>query len=207
MTTRTKHDEVKPWERQENESRQAFEAFATYRDMGAQRSIVKVARELGKSEALISRWSSTHEWVKRAEAYDAEMDRVFLKDQEKARRDMAERQARIAMMFQNKVVDRLRSLDPMELSPAELARWFDVAVKVERLARGESTDKTEVDLSGQVNTKHEEHHTHVHTLDRYAESFANLIARRKAMGGNGGDPSEDSVGEPLHSARADTETS
>ena len=36
------------WERQEGETAQAFQAFAAYRDMGAERSLAKVAQKVGK---------------------------------------------------------------------------------------------------------------------------------------------------------------
>ena len=59
------------WERQENESARAYEAFSLYRDMGAERSLVKVGHSLGKSRALIERWSSQHDWVDRVKALEA----------------------------------------------------------------------------------------------------------------------------------------
>ncbi len=59
------------WERQEGESSKAFEAFATYRDLGAQRSLAKVGQILGKSTALMERWSRQHDWVARVEALEA----------------------------------------------------------------------------------------------------------------------------------------
>ncbi len=39
-----------PWDRQPNESPQAFEAFATYRDMAYQRSLAAVGWKLHKSK-------------------------------------------------------------------------------------------------------------------------------------------------------------
>ena len=53
------------WDRQPNESPKAFEAFATYRDMGYQRSLAAVGWRLHKSRSLLSRWSAAHGWVKR----------------------------------------------------------------------------------------------------------------------------------------------
>jgi hypothetical protein len=56
------------WGRQENESARAFQAFEVYRDLGVERSLVKVGQTLGKSRALIERWSAQHDWVDRVEA-------------------------------------------------------------------------------------------------------------------------------------------
>ena len=52
---------MRAWERLENESSRAFEAFSAYRDLGPQRSLAKVAETLGKSKALMERWSAKHD--------------------------------------------------------------------------------------------------------------------------------------------------
>ncbi|GAA0695311.1 hypothetical protein GCM10010193_57570 [Kitasatospora atroaurantiaca] len=128
---------AEPWERQEGESAQAFEAFAKYRDMGPARSTAKVARELGKSGSLMDRWSRSYAWVLRATSWDREQDRVFLAEQRQARRDLARRHARLAQAFLSKAVARLQTLSPSELSPSDLLRYFQVAADIERRAVGE----------------------------------------------------------------------
>lgn len=65
----------KEWERVPGETQKAFEAFCIYRDMGASRSLQKVADRLGKCSRLIKKWSSQDGWVKRTTAYDDYMDR------------------------------------------------------------------------------------------------------------------------------------
>jgi len=153
--TRPRDTNLEPWERQKGESRQAFQAFAIYRDMGAARSLQKVAQQLSKSLALMKRWSEKWSWVARAAAWDAELDRRAREAQEKARAEMAERHIKEAMLFQQKVVERLKTLEPDELSPSDLAKWFDIAVKVERLARGEPTENVKQEVQGQVTQRHE----------------------------------------------------
>jgi hypothetical protein len=64
------------WERQEGESARAYEAFSLYRDYGPARSIAKVAEALGKSRALLERWSVAHEWVDRVAALEARDEMV-----------------------------------------------------------------------------------------------------------------------------------
>ena len=64
-----------PWDRQADESPQAFEAFATYRDMAYQRSLAAAGWKLHKSKKLLERWSAAHGWVKRVAAWDAYNDR------------------------------------------------------------------------------------------------------------------------------------
>lgn len=139
-----------PWERQRGESRQAFEAFALYRDLGSDRSYAKVARELGKSLTLIQRWGSRWDWVARAAAWDREQDRIRRETQLEAIKKMNEQHALIASAFLQKLVERLRNTDPRELPAAVMPKWFETAVKVERLARGEPTENISQEHTGKV---------------------------------------------------------
>ena len=62
-----------PWERRKGESPQAWAAFQAHRDMRVgERSARKVAKAIGRSDTLTSRWCATHDWVARAAAWDAE---------------------------------------------------------------------------------------------------------------------------------------
>ena len=62
--------ERKPWDRCKGETRKAYEAFLCYRDMGDSRRLVDVGEKLGKSEALMERWSFKWGWVDRVAAYE-----------------------------------------------------------------------------------------------------------------------------------------
>jgi hypothetical protein len=130
-----------PWEKQPGESPKAFRAFAIYRDTPtAERSQRRVAAELGKSGALIGRWSSQHSWVARAEAWDSELDRVKREAAKRGIEEMNDRHIGIALQMQAIIVKRLQeaniAIKPEQLDPSELARWFDLAYKAERMARG-----------------------------------------------------------------------
>lgn len=63
-------EEVKAWDRRENESSEAYAAFKCYLEMSP-RSIRRVSQELSKSYTIIGRWSRENEWVKRTAAYDS----------------------------------------------------------------------------------------------------------------------------------------
>ncbi len=138
------------WERQPGETGKAYSHFAKYRDLGPERSMEKLRKNLGVkvSQTRLEQLSVKYNWVNRAAAYDDYIDRKKREEKEKAILDMAERHARLAVAFQQKVVERLRELDSAELEPRDLSKWLDIAVKVERLARGEPTEigKQEVTL-------------------------------------------------------------
>ena len=136
-----------PWERQPEETPDAWAAFVQYRDMGSNRSTAKVAQALGKTKTIMDRWSSKHAWVRRCLAWDNEQDRQWREEQTAARKRMAERQAATAAAAQNKIAQFIVDLDPTRLTPTEAARWYEVAVKVERQARGEP-DRVEVSGPG-----------------------------------------------------------
>jgi hypothetical protein len=131
-----------PWEQQAGESARAFGAFAAYRDLGSRRSLRAAAeRFYGQASAArerqLDKWSRTFRWVERANAWDQHLDAEARRVQEEARREMVERHVKEARALQAKAVERLRSLRPEELGPADLLRYFVEAAKLERLALGE----------------------------------------------------------------------
>jgi hypothetical protein len=141
MNQQLKKSGVKPWEQQENESSPAFEAFVVYRDLGiGSRSTAKVQQFLDKSKRLIDRWSGSNGWVERVRAYDAHLDEKKRNEALADARKMTRAHIKIAQGMLGHVVSRIQSIDPSTLSPSQLSNWFDTAVKIERLARGEHTD-------------------------------------------------------------------
>lgn len=129
--------EPEPWERQLNESPQAFEAFACYRDMGASRSTSKVSRQLCKSRTLITRWSSEHDWVKRVAAWDAEKDRAARETQINDIIEMRKRHAATAKKMMDLADTALNNINPEDVSVNELSRLVESASKLERISRGD----------------------------------------------------------------------
>lgn len=129
------------WEKQSNESSQAFEAFVIYRDMGLQRSIRSAAKTLGKSHKLLERWSAKYKWSDRAAAFDAHMDSITIKANEDARREMSERQAKTGMKMQEAASQALEKIDPASLRVNEALRMAETGVKIERAARGMDDSK------------------------------------------------------------------
>ena len=130
------------WERLPGESSKAYEAFCIYRDLGVDRSIEKTAKSRLKpgSFSWLRNWSSKYNWVERARAYDDYLEREKRKEQEKAILEMVERHTKEAMALQQKALERLKSLDPNELSTRDVLNYLMEAMKLERLSRGEPTE-------------------------------------------------------------------
>lgn len=156
MSHRTAREEVKtmaetntpkPWERQEGEGPKPFEAFCVYRDMGIERSLAKVGTQLGKSTALMERWSAKYDWVKRAAAWDDEQERLEREAKEKQRlKDIAkmrERHAGIAVSMLLKAATALQTIPPEDIKAQDISRMVDVASKLERISRGDVGDVIE----------------------------------------------------------------
>jgi len=145
MTEKKTPQNVPPelWERQEGESAPAFQAFAAYRDMGAERSLAKVAQKLGKSKALMERWSRRWRWGARADAWDDETDRRTCRELQKGIAEMRRNHVGIAKAMLVKALQALQKIPTDEISPRDVSNMVDVAAKLERLSRGEATERTE----------------------------------------------------------------
>jgi hypothetical protein len=134
------------WERQHGEPPRAYLWFCEYRDMGVSRSVAKVQEKWGKKISINRLYclSSKYNWVERAEAYDDHMDKLRRAENEEAIRKMSERHAGMAVLIQQKLMQKLQNYTIDEISSADVARLFDVAVKIERLSRGGSTAIEEI---------------------------------------------------------------
>lgn len=140
-----KRSETKAWERQEGESSKAFEAFSIYLNLGTERSQQAVSKELAKSRALISRWSSAYRWVERAAAYDADLQRQAHAEAVKKARKMADRHISIALKMQEKALSALAKMKPEEIDPKNLVAFIREATKLERENRTEIVQVTDPD--------------------------------------------------------------
>lgn len=125
------------WERQPKESARAFEAFALYRDMGADRSLRKVVQKVNKSLTTVGEWSTNNDWVKRAAAWDAEQDRIHRIKQQKDIQNMRKRHAGLATTMLVKAATALQQIPDDEIKASDISRMVEVASKLERISRGD----------------------------------------------------------------------
>ena len=143
------------WDRQLGETPKAFKAFVLYRDAKDERTYEKVAEELQKSGTLIRRWASKYNWIERGRAFDVYEDRKNYEAGIRERRRMQDRHANMAVMAQQKFLERLTGLTPDEVNkmPISVAcRLFDVSTNVERRARGNPDEDQVAEIRVIVNT-------------------------------------------------------
>lgn len=146
-----------PFEQKPDESAKAFAAFSEYLNMGPQRSLEAVSRKVGKSKALMERWSKRHNWVSRVEAHQqhwavltrrAEVQVVREFALEKAKRQDAQKEAEwqlrceaidLAREAIHRFKDNAKKCGTLE----GIARMIELASKIGRLSCDMATDRTE----------------------------------------------------------------
>lgn len=135
------------------ESPKAWAAFKKFCELEDSRSVRAVAQACDKSRSLIGRWASRWRWTERVKAYDNMMQEAVRAGAIRARRQMAERQSRTAVLGQNLAVTALMELQERlqakgkrrGLTPYEACRLFEACSKIERICRGGTdTDSDQV---------------------------------------------------------------
>lgn len=143
------------YERQDDESDEAWTAFRTYRDQGPARTLERAREACGYPvgpTALFEGWSSEWSWVRRTVEWDRHLDSKRRAAAERKVIEMAERHAAMAEDIQiglapffkaladksGRTPEELVELPAMALSMLikELGPTLKVAVEVERKARG-----------------------------------------------------------------------
>lgn len=132
-----------PWDRQPNETPKAYAAFSIYRDMGAERTLKAVAKQLNVTITNLARWSGPNEWVKRCNLWDTEQSRILRIEQEKEIKKMRRNHAKLAEAMLVKTAKALQRLPEDEIKASDIARMVEVASKLERISRGDVGDVVE----------------------------------------------------------------
>src|SRR5262249_19252081 len=96
---------------------------------------------LPRASGTIRRWAQRWSWLERARAWDQETQRLQQAEQLAAIQEMAQRHAKEALLMQNKAIESLRQLRPEELGARDTLAYLIEAAKLERLARGEPTER------------------------------------------------------------------
>jgi hypothetical protein len=159
-----------PWEKQRGEGAKAFAAFALYRDLRTQRSLVKVERTLHETgvpahRATIAGWSSRWRWVERADAWDREEDRIQREEHARTVGEARRAEAMAGTLMLGAAIRRLtgdentreneaviiQPLDLNQMDAGEVARLADVGAKLVKSGLGITADLTgATSVSGQA---------------------------------------------------------
>lgn len=134
-------------------------AFNIYWALGPGRSIEALRGELTARGAeygfrrppdvrTLYRWSSALRWQQRLDQLEADARGRDRDAHVQAIAEMNERQAREALLLQQKAIEGLQGRSPEAFTPDGLVRALWTAVKVERLARGEPTERSETSTAG-----------------------------------------------------------
>lgn len=141
---------VNIWDRNINEPDSAWTSFYRYRDLPLPRPPVRdFATTVGQPPGRVAGWSMTYTWPARLLAWDQHLDGRRQAVVETAVEEMARRHIGLAQSFQaiaaraaEKIAEDLTH-DLARMTPRDAIRIVDVAVKMERLARGEATERVE----------------------------------------------------------------
>ena len=134
-----------PWERQEDESQVAFEAFCVYRDLGhepegqpkVKRTYANVARKLGKSQQIVARWGLRWDWDHRSREYDNELQRMELKARKDEIKKMQKMHVQYGLALQKKALQALSRLAEEDMSTRNVLDYLIQGIEIEKRARTE----------------------------------------------------------------------
>ena len=184
--------EVDSWDRQPSETAYRFAQFAGYRDLGRGRTLRKVAESLTRSAGYIRQVAAAYRWVERAEAWDLHRDKLHERVWLEQRRQAAERDGVLLDAAIGKVAQRLRTILPEDLDPADMIRMLDVVLRHRRVLFGDPQETIAVTgPGGDPLTLHLAEFSGMSSNDR-RRTIMDLTdaVRRRAEAAAGGDDDE-----------------
>lgn len=123
-----------------DEGEKAFLAFCDFFKQGPDRSHDVTAKNLGKQKSLILRWSCRYNWESRIQRWNNEQMKVFRDAVLEETRTAAKEHIRLSRDIQKIIDERLKTFDAKKLNADNLAKWFDISTKIERLALEQPTE-------------------------------------------------------------------
>lgn len=138
------------WERLDDETPKAWEAFTEYRGLGIRRTLKGAARiHYGHTDDdqvtepqlhQCKRWSVKYRWRDRAAAFDEYVDELALVELVDEQKEMRKRVLLEGRVLQTKGIQRIRALMAGEMTPAVALRAIEVGVKLESMALGVASE-------------------------------------------------------------------
>lgn len=128
------------WEQQPKEPAKRYAYFETFLKMGRVRSIAKTAEAHVRNASYMRQLAAAGLWQERAQAWDAHRSEEYLGEMIEQARQAARTDAKLLDVTVGMIARGLKSLDPEELTPAELTRLMDVTLRYRRTLFGDPTD-------------------------------------------------------------------
>ncbi len=145
---------MKEWEQLQSETKLAYEWFCRYRDMGVERSTVKVQQKYSKKDSYkrqLAKWSIKYNWTTRAEAYDNHIGGKKLVEMESEQLRAAREHIHLADSVMELVLRKLAVIELSDINVNGLKGLAELAVKTKRDALGIAE---RLDVSGEVDIQH-----------------------------------------------------
>ncbi|MDR1688323.1 MAG: hypothetical protein LBS21_06900 [Clostridiales bacterium] len=132
-----------PWDKQPGENAEQYRAFCTYRDAEPKIGTEKVAEKYGKSKGWAEQLCTARRWVDRRELWAEYQGKLTTEELKRGIPAMRKSHTDIATAMLIKAAKALKAIPTEEMTMQDVARAVDVATKLERLSRGEATERTE----------------------------------------------------------------
>ena len=157
-------EERQMWERLPHENLSAFSNFVVYRDMGAERSLARVATMVKKPLPNVYNYASVYRWNVRAAKYDEHLSKIRERIKIKKIKEMEERHAKhlqatetSLMVVIQEIISRVNAKDLGDLKVMEMSELIKLAnnvagtlpkiVQTERLSMGVATGIAKTDVT------------------------------------------------------------
>lgn len=132
-----------PWNKMRGETARAYAAFLSYKALPARdRSLKKavIAHYGGFSASKLRQyqtWSALHMWVDRASQWDQYIETQSTVAKLEQIKQMQGQHLNIAQALVTMAVKRLKNMSDLELTPADMLRFLDDGIRIQRLSLGE----------------------------------------------------------------------
>lgn len=166
-------EQRKPWMRQPNETRVAYEAFCMFLITPEPRTYAKVARQLSKSEGLIQRWGARWSWQLRAAAYSEHVMMLHLESAEAERIRMFAEHRSLAREGIDLVRSHFATIRELIAANDGKADFIKPDTLVRLFAEAVKADKLTVEAMVATSEKSTEEAEALH--QRYASELADLV--------------------------------
>jgi len=147
-----------PFSPHPTESQKAFDCFLCYLDIGANRSLNRVAELTKVNHGTLKYWSRHYQWAERINEYQAHVLRTRLAIETAALENVAQLWAERTASYKErewaaaekllavaqKCLDALHAKDPEDITLADVSKALAIATKIGRLSLGLATEKAEV---------------------------------------------------------------